>query len=150
MKANLSARQKAAFEGVHGCAQTLETQARHLSTAMPTWVMEVAHRSALAGWCATCTDTSRRVQFELALLQQELADGKETAAGVLRRLAQLEATIMHELAGFAEFVDQLEAAAEADEQKEIAFTSSMEALGTMLRDFEQAKNATELLRAGST
>lgn len=150
MKSNLSARQKAAFEGVHGCAQTLETQARHLSTAMPTWVMEAAHRSALAGWCATCTDTSRRVQFELALLQQELADGREAAAGVLRRLAQLEGAIMHELAGFAEFVDQLEAAAEADEQKEIAFTSSMEALGTMLRDFEQAKNATEQLRAGST
>jgi septal ring factor EnvC (AmiA/AmiB activator) len=149
MKTKLSARQKAAFEGVHACAQTLETQARHLSTAMPTWVMEAAHRSALASLCAACTDTSRRVQFELALLQQELADGQETAAGVLQRLAQLEATIMRELAGFAEFVDQLEAVAETDEQKEIAFTTSMEALGAMLRDFEEAKNATERLRAGS-
>lgn len=146
MRTDLHARQQAAFGAVRHCAQAIEAQAGELLLALPSLMLEPGTRTAIGGHCTNFSDTARRVQFEIALLQQQLADAQETGVGALQRLTQLEATIMRDLARFADVVDGLEAAAENDERQEAAFTRAMEALGLLLREFQDAKSATEALR----
>jgi hypothetical protein len=146
---SLKARQQAAFDALRECAQVIETRSSGLLAAVASWEMDGGPRRSITDLCTAATDTSRRVLFELALLQQQLADGQETAASVLQRLTQLEATIMSGLSGFADVVDELETEAERDERIEPAFTGSIETLGEMMRVFQQAKTATENLRAAS-
>ena len=142
----LERRQKAALEAVRECAQVIESRCGGLLAAVPSWQMDDAPRATLSGLCAQSTDTVRRVQFELALLSQQLADRKATPAGVLQLLTQVEATVMDGLAGFADVVDELEAEAERDERIEPAFIGTIEALGEMMRSFQHAKEATEAFR----
>jgi arsenate reductase len=140
------ARQQAAIGAVRDCAQLIETQAGDLLQALPSLELDRRPRAALGIHCAALGDTARRVQFEIALLQQQLADGQEADAGALQRLTQLEATIMSGLAGFTDVVDALEAAAEHDEKQEPAFGRVMETLAALLHKFQDAKTATEALR----
>ena len=149
MRDDLKARQQAAVDAVRHCAQVIESRTGGLLAAVSSWDMDEGPRTSINRLCTAATDTARRVQFELALLQQQLADGQETRDGVLQRLTQLEGTIMDGLAGFADVVDELEADAEGDERIEPAFTGTIETLGEMLRAFEQAKTATEALRTTS-
>ena len=149
MGGDLKARQQAALAAVRDCAQVIESRAGGLLAAVSSWEMEAGPRASIMELCTTATDTSRRVQFELALLQQQLADGQETRDGVLRRLTQLEGTIMNGLAGFADVVDELEAEAESDERIEPAFIGTIETIGEMMQSFQQAKTATEALRTAS-
>jgi hypothetical protein len=89
------------------------------------------------------------VTFELALLQTQLGEGKADAEAVVRTLSTMDATMMGALASVADFVDRLEKAAERDEANERAFVLVIEATGVMLQGLENAKIATEALRAAT-
>jgi hypothetical protein len=88
-------------------------------------------------------DTACRVMFELALLQAQLGEAPAYTGEVVRILSGLEATMMSALARFADLVDQLENAAERDEQNEPSFVIAIEAAGVMLQSLEIAKAATQ-------
>ena len=57
--------------------------------------------------------------------------------------------MMGALAAMADFVDELEKAAERDEANERAFVLVIEATGVLLQGLEQAKAATQALRAAT-
>ena len=59
--------------------------------------------------------------FELALLQAELGEDKVDGAAAVNRLSMMDATMMGALEAVPDIVDQLEKAAERDEQYEPAF-----------------------------
>jgi hypothetical protein len=59
----------------------------------------------------------------------------------------MDAAMMSAAAAFADVVDQLEKAAERDEQYEPAFVLLIEATGVMLQGIEKAKTATQALGA---
>jgi hypothetical protein len=89
------------------------------------------------------------VTFELALLQTQLAEGKADAATVVRALPNMDATMMTAVAAIADVVDQLESAAERDEENEQAFVLVIEATGVMLQGLEKARAATQALGAAA-
>jgi len=85
--------------------------------------------------------------FELALLQTEIAEGKTDIATAVQRMSVMDALMMLTVAGMAAVVDELEKAAERDEQYEPAFVRVIEATGVLMRGIEEARVATEGLRA---
>jgi hypothetical protein len=93
-------------------------------------------------------DASARVTFELALLQTEIGEARTDAASALPRLSAMDATMMRALGAMTEVVDQLETAAEGDEQNEQAYVLVIEAVAAMLQGLEKAQAASEALRAG--
>jgi signal transduction histidine kinase len=82
------------------------------------------------------------VTFELALLQAELSEQKADARTAVQRLSLMDATMMDALEAIPDVVDQLEKAAERDEQYEPAFVLVIEASGVMLQALEKARAAT--------
>jgi hypothetical protein len=125
----------------------METQAASLLQALPTVPLDDGLRANARNLSAGLSDASSRVSFELALLQTELVEGKADAAMVVQRLSGMDALMMGALAAMADFVDELEKAAERDEANERAFVLVIEATGVLMQGLEQAKAATQALRA---
>jgi hypothetical protein len=129
----------------------MQTQAEILLRSLPDVPMDATLRARALELSAAFKDTSSRVMFELALLQSELAEGKADAAATLRRLSGLDAALMAAVAKATDLLDQLEKAAERDEQQEPAFVLVLAAVGTLLQELERAKTATgALARAQSS
>jgi hypothetical protein len=104
--------------------------------------MDVALRATVVDLGARLRDASSRVTFELALLQAELGEDKVDGAGAVNRLSMMDATMMGVLEAVPDIVDQLEKAAERDEQFEPAFVLVIEAAGAMLEALDKARAAT--------
>jgi hypothetical protein len=138
---------RAAIAAVRDCADTMETQAASLLQSLPELPMSEGLRATALELSAGLRDASGRVNFELALLQTEIGEGKADTAMVVERLTRMDATMMHAVAAMAEVVDQLERAAERDEANERAFVLVIEATGVLLQGLEKARAATEALRA---
>ena len=139
---------RAAMTAVRACADKMETQAASLLQALPRMPTHEELRATAIELAVGLKDASGRVTFELALLQTELGEARTDAASALRRLSAMDATMMRALGAMTDIVDRLESAAEADEQIEQAYVRVIEAVAVMLRGFENAKAATEALRAG--
>jgi hypothetical protein len=138
---------RAAIAAVRDCADTMETQATSLLQALPALPMNEPLRAAALGLSAGLRDASSRVTFELALLQTEIGEGKTDIATAVQRLSAMDATMMAAVAAMTDVVDQLEKAAERDEQCERAFVLVIEATGVMLQGIERAKALTGVLQA---
>lgn len=138
---------RAAMAAVRKCADTMEAQAERLLRGLPDVATTEKLRSTALELSAGLKDTSGRVNFELALLQTELGEGKADAATAMRSLSRMDATMMGALDGVADLVDRLEGAAEQDESCEPAFVLVIEAAGVMLQSFENARAATQALGA---
>jgi hypothetical protein len=134
---------RAAIAAVRDCADTMETQAADLGQALRELAISPDLRANALDLCAGLKDASSRVTFELALLQTQLGEGKVDTAGAVKRLSAMDAAMMTGVAALAAVVDQLEKAAERDEQYEPAFVLVIEATGLMLQGIEQAKVATQ-------
>ena len=137
----------AALASVRDCAEQIESRADGLLQSLPSMPMDEKLRATSLATSAGLKDTAGRVEFEVALLQAQLGEGKADVAGVVRSLSSMDATIMGALASAADVVDELEAAAERDERNEPPFVMMIEATGAMLQGLEKAKTATEALRA---
>ena len=139
----------AAVTAVRACADTMQAQSESLMRSLPDLPMDEALRVKALDLIAALKDTSNRVMFELALLQSELGEGKADGAATLRRLSGLDAALMGVVAGATDLVDQMEKAAERDEQLEPAFVLVIDAVGVLLQELERAKSATAALAAVS-
>lgn len=137
----------AAVTAVRACADTMQAQSESLTRSLPGLPMDDMLRVKALDLSAAFKDTSNRVMFELALLQGELGDGKVGAAATLWRLSGLDAALMAVVADATGLVDQLEKAAERDEQHEPAFVLVLDAVGILLQGLERAKSATGALAA---
>jgi len=138
---------RAAMAAVRDCAAQVEDRAGSLLQALPKMPMDEGLRATAIELSAGLKDTAGRVTFELALLQAQLGEDKVDAATVVRTLSGMDAAMMDALAGLADVVDELETAAERDEQNERAFVLVIEAAGVMLQGLEKAKAATQALRS---
>ncbi len=138
---------RAAVAAVRDCADTMEDRAASLLEALPKVPMDEELRATALELSAGLRDASNRVAFELALLQTELSEAKADAAAAVRALSSMDATMMGALAAIADVVDQLEGAAERDEENERPFVLVIEAAGLMLKGLEKARAATEELSA---
>jgi hypothetical protein len=138
---------RAAIAAIRHCADAMEAQATSLLEALPTAAISEALRANALELTAGLKDASGRVTFELALLQAELADQKAVAATAVKRLSAMDATMMAAVAALTDLVDQLEAAAERDEQYEPVFVLLIEATGVLLQALGEARAATEALGA---
>ena len=138
---------RAAIAAVRDCADTMETRATGLLQSLPTAAISEELRVRALELSARLKDASSRVTFELALLQAEIGEGKADTATAVKRLSTMDAAMMSAAAAFADVVDQLEKAAERDEQYEPAFVLVIEATGVMLQGIEKAKTATQALGA---
>jgi hypothetical protein len=138
---------RAAIAAVRDCADTMETQAAGLLAALPTVAIREELRASALDLSAGLKDAAGRVTFELALLQTEIGQGKADVTTAVKRLSAMDAAMMSAVAALADVVDQLEKAAEHDEQTEPAFVLVIEATGVMLQGIEKAKTATQALGA---
>ena len=133
---------RAAIAAVRDCADTIEDRAANLLKSLPGVPVEDAQRTTVVELGARLRDASSRVTFELALLQAELGEDKVDPAAAINRLSMMDATMMGALEAVPDIVDQLEKAAERDEQFEPAFVMVIEAAGVMLQALEKARAAT--------
>jgi hypothetical protein len=133
---------------VRDCAVRMEDRAASLLEALAIVPMDEGLRATAIDLIAGLKDAAGRVTFELALLQAQLGEDKADAATAVRTLSSMDATMMDALAAVADLADELEKAAERDEEYERAFVLVIEASGVMLQGLEKAKAATEMLRAG--
>ena len=118
---------RAAIAAVRDCADTMETQAAGLLAALPTAALSEELRACALDLSAGLKDAAGRVTFELALLQTQLGEGKADVPTAVKRLSAMDAAMMSAVAALADVVDQLEKAAERDEQYEPAFVLVIEA-----------------------
>ena len=135
---------------VRDCADRMEERAASLLESLPTVSMDAGLRATASQLCSGLQETAARVAFELALLQTELDERKADTAAAIRKLVGLDATMMETLAPVAEVADQLEGAAERDEQNERAFVMVIEAAGVMMQALEKARAATAALSASQS
>ena len=134
---------RAAIAAVRDCADTIEGRAsRACCRSLPDVPMEDDLRATVVDLGARLSDASSRVTFELALLQAELREDKVDSAAAINRLSMMDATMMGALEAVPDIVDQLEKAAEREEQYEPAFVLVIEAAGVMLQALEKARAAT--------
>jgi hypothetical protein len=133
---------RAAIAAVRDCADTIEGGSAGLLRSLRNVPMEDGMRATVVELGARLSDASSRVTFELALLQAELGEDKVDAAAAVNRLSMMDASMMGALEAVPDIVDQLEKAAERDEQYEPAFVLVIEAAGVMLQALEKARAAT--------
>jgi len=134
---------RAAIAAVRGCADTMEAQAASLLQSLSMVAISEELRANAQELTEGLRDAAGRVTFELALLQAELADERAEATTAVKRLSTMDATMMAAVAALTDVVDQLEEAAERDEQYEPAFVLAIEATGILLKAIEKARAATE-------
>lgn len=140
---------RAALNAVRDCADTMDAQAAGLRQALPAVPMTDDLRASVMGLLAGLEDTSRRVIFELALLQSQLAGGQVDAAETVPRLSGMDAAMLAPMAALADVVERLETAAERDEIHERAFVLVIEATGVLMQGLERARTATQELAAAT-
>jgi hypothetical protein len=133
---------RAAIAAVRDCADTIEDRSANLLQSLQDVPIEGSLRTTVADLGARLRDASSRVTFELALLQAELGEDKVDGAAAVNRLSMMDATMMAALEAVPDIVDQLEKAAERDEQFEPAFVLVIEAAGVMLQALDEARAAT--------
>ncbi len=133
---------RAAIAAVRDCADTIEGRSTEFLKSLPDVPMEDDLRATVVDLGARLSDASSRVTFELALLQAELREDKVDSAAAINRLSMMDATMMGALEAVPDIVDQLEKAAEREEQYEPAFVLVIEAAGVMLQALEKARAAT--------
>jgi len=133
---------RAAIAAVRDCADTIEDRSANLLQSLQDVPVEESLRTTVADLGARLRDASSRVTFELALLQAELGEDKVDGAAAVNRLSMMDATMMAALEDVPDIVDQLEKAAERDEQFEPAFVLVIEAAGVMLQALDKARAAT--------
>ena len=133
---------RAAIAAVRDCADTIEDRSANLLQSLQDVPVEESLRTTVADLGARLRDASSRVTFELALLQAELGEDKVDGAAAVNRLSMMDATMMAALEAVPDIVDQLEKAAERDEQFEPAFVLVIEAAGVMLQALDEARAAT--------
>jgi hypothetical protein len=133
---------RAAIAAVRDCADTIEDRSANLLQSLQDVPVEESLRTTVADLGARLRDASSRVTFELALLQAELGEDKVDGAAAVNRLSMMDATMMAALEAVPDIVDQLEKAAERDEQFEPAFVLVIEAAGAMLQALDKARAAT--------
>jgi hypothetical protein len=133
---------RVAIAAVRDCADKIEDRVAKLLKSLPDVPMEAALRANVVDIGARLRDASSRVTFELALLQTELGEDKVDAAAAINRLSMMDATMMGALEAVPDIVEQMEKAAERDEQYEPAFVLVIEAAGVMLQALEKARAAT--------
>jgi hypothetical protein len=133
---------RAAIAAVRDCADTIEDRSANLLQSLQDVPVEESLRTTVADLGARLRDASSRVTFELALLQAELGEDKVDGAAAVNRLSMMDATMMAALEDVPDIVDQLEKAAERDEQFEPAFVLVIEAAGAMLQALDKARAAT--------
>ena len=131
-----------AIAAVRDCADTIEGGSAGILKSLRNVPMEDGLRATVVELGARLSDASSRVTFELALLQAELAEDKVDDAAAVNRLSMMDAAMMGALEAVPDIVDQLEKAAERDEQYEPAFVLVIEAAGVMLQALEKARAAT--------
>ena len=141
---------QAAIAAVRNCADTMDAQAAGLMRTLPPTAIREDLRANALELSDRLKDAAGRVTFELALLQAELADEPAAAATAVKRLSAMDATMMAAVAALTDVVDQLENAAERNEQYERAFVLAIEATGVLLQALERARAATEALSAATT
>lgn len=134
-----------AMAAVRGCADTMESQATRLLQSLPGLPMDESLRATALALGAALKDTSGRALFEVALLQGEIDDGKADVTAVVRVLAGVDSAMMEVVATATDVVDQLEQAAERDEQHEAAFVLVIEAVAVMMQALDEARTATSAL-----
>jgi hypothetical protein len=134
---------RAAIAAVRDCADTMEAQAASLLQSLSMVAISEELRANALELTEGLRDAAGRVTFELALLQAELADEQAEATTAVKRLSTMDATMMAAVAALTDVVDQLEEAAERDEQYEPAFVLAIEATGILLKAIEKARAATE-------
>ena len=140
-----NAAMRAVMTVVRECADTMDAQAKGLREALAAVPMGAPLRTKAVDLCAGLTDTAGRVTFELALMASEWSGDQSERAGVVQHLVGLEAAMMDALAQLTELADELESAAERDEQNERAFVLVIEATGVMLQGLEKARAAADAL-----
>lgn len=136
-----------ATAAVQACADEFDERATSLLQDLPQLTIEEGLRAEVIGLCTGLKDTAGRVMFELSLLQAQLDEGKADAGSAVQTLSQMDGAMMGALAPVADLVDKLEADAERDERHERAFVLVIEASGVMLQGLDEARTATQALKA---
>lgn len=136
-----------AIADVRDCAVQMRASAENLAKELPRVRVDENLRAAAQGLCGRLAQVSSDAVSAVGEQRDAaLAPGPDSAA-ILRALSDTEARMMDVLAGFAELVEKLEAAAERDERCEPAFVLVIEAAGGLLQRFQAAKASTDALRA---
>jgi len=140
-------RAQSAIASVRECGAQMGARAQALRAALPNVRMEAAERSKTLELCDQLSAVASEVASVVAGLDAVSARSEDEIHEVLRTLSMLEAQMMQALAGFSVLADSLEQAGERDEANEPAYVLVIDAAAALLQSFQQAKSATEALRA---
>lgn len=136
-----------AIADVRDCALQMRASADNLQKELPRARVDENLRAAAKALCGRLAQVSSDAVSAVGE-QRDAALGPELdSVAILRVLSDIEARMMDVLAGFADLVEKLEAAAERDERCEPAFVLVIEAAGGLLQRFQIAKASTDALRA---
>lgn len=136
-----------AIADLRDCAARMRASADNLQKELPRVRVDENLRAAAKGLCGRLAEVAGDA-LSMAGEQRDAALAPEPdATAILRALSGIEARVMDVLAGFAELVEKLEAAAERDERCEPAYVLVIEAAGGLLQRFQTAKASTDALRA---
>lgn len=136
-----------AIANVRDCAARMRASADNLQEELPRVRVDENLRAAAKGLCGRLAEASSDALSAVDEQRDAALKPELDAAVVLRALSGIEAGMMDVLAGFAELVEKLEAAAERDERCEPAFVLVIEAAGGLLQCFQTARSSTDALRA---
>jgi hypothetical protein len=136
-----------AIADVRDCAVQMRASAESLQKELPGVRVDENLRAAAKGLCERLSRVASDATSAVGEQRDVALSAEPDAAGILAALSGIEATMMDVLAGFAELVEKLEAAAERDERCEPAFVLVIEAAGGLLQRFQTAKASTDALRA---
>lgn len=135
-----------AIADVRDCAVRMRASAESLQQELPRLRMDENLRAAAKGLCERLSRVASDAVSAVGEQRDAALSVELDAAGILSALSGIEATMMDVLAGFAELVEKLEAAAERDERGEPAFVLVIETAGGLLQCFQTAKASTDALR----
>lgn len=136
-----------AIADVRDCGVQMRASAENLQQELPRIRVDENLRAAAKGLCRRLAQVSSDAVSVVGEQRDAALAPEPDSAAVLRALSDIEARMMDVLAGFAELVEKLEAAAERDERCEPAFVLVIEAAGGLLQRFQTAKASTDALRA---
>ncbi|MGB5104879.1 MAG: hypothetical protein WBO04_16385 [Steroidobacteraceae bacterium] len=135
-----------AIADVRDCAVQMRATSENLQKELPRIRVDENLRAAAKGLCGRLAQVSSDALSAVGEQRDAAVSADIDAARILTALSGIEGTMMDVLAGFAELVEKLEAAAERDERCEPAFVLVIEAAGGLLQRFQTAKASTDALR----
>lgn len=136
-----------AIADARDCAVQMRACAENLQKELPRVRVDENLRATVKGLCGRLAQVSSDAVAAIGEQRDAALAPEPDSAAILRALSDIEARMMDVLAGFAELVEKLEAAAERDERCEPAFVLVIEAAGGLLQRFQTAKASTDALRA---